>query len=95
MWMFTYVMEYVCDLDWKCLTAGKIMFTKDQSVILTHGRSSCVEMLLKNAWRKHQKRFSVIVTRQEEKPGDFITDDVYVGAGKREFVASYFVPAVV
>lgn len=68
------------------LSAGKIMFTRDESVILTHGRSSCVEMLLKNAWRKHQKRFSVIVTHQEEKLGDFITDDVYVQRRAEDFL---------
>ncbi|PFH32319.1 putative eukaryotic initiation factor-2B, alpha subunit [Besnoitia besnoiti] len=57
---------------------SQIMFTKDQMVVLTHGRSSCVEKLLKDAWEKHKKRFSVIVTRHEEKPGDFVTADVEV-----------------
>ncbi|ESS29648.1 putative eukaryotic initiation factor-2B, alpha subunit [Toxoplasma gondii RUB] len=55
---------------------GQIMFTKDQMVVLTHGRSSCVEKLLRDAWVKHKKRFSVIVTRHEEKPGYFVRTDV-------------------
>ena len=41
------------------------MFTKDQMVVLTHGKSSCVERLLLNAWQKHKKRFSVIITQHE------------------------------
>ncbi|OEH79917.1 eukaryotic initiation factor- alpha subunit [Cyclospora cayetanensis] len=44
---------------------GRIMFTKDQMVVLTHGQSSCVERLLCNAWTKHKKRFSVIITQHE------------------------------
>ncbi|CDJ59673.1 translation initiation factor eIF-2B subunit alpha, putative, partial [Eimeria maxima] len=44
---------------------GRIMFTKDQMVVLTHGRSSCVERLLLNAWLNHKKRFIVIITQQE------------------------------
>ncbi|KAL8439974.1 hypothetical protein Efla_004762 [Eimeria flavescens] len=44
---------------------GRIVFTKDQMVVLTHGQSSCVERLLVNAWEKHKKRFSVIITQQE------------------------------
>ncbi|CDJ47547.1 translation initiation factor eIF-2B subunit alpha, putative [Eimeria brunetti] len=56
---------------------GRIMFTKDQMVVLTHGRSSCVEKLLCNAWKKHKKRFVVIITQHETlaKGGGLANDE--------------------
>lgn len=56
---------------------GRIMFTKDQMVVLTHGLSSCVERLLCNAWQKHKKRFRVIITQHESvaSPGGVGNDE--------------------
>lgn len=44
------------------------MFSKDQMLVLTHGRSSCVEKLLTCAWKIHKKRFSVLVTEADAGP---------------------------
>ncbi|CDJ44276.1 translation initiation factor eIF-2B subunit alpha, putative, partial [Eimeria tenella] len=38
--------------------------------VLTHGRSSCVETLLRNAWVNHKKRFEVFITQQDSAAAD-------------------------